>query len=126
MYNRTLEKLLQNVFETDYKSAVNTLENRFSVDELIESNDNYYSVEIATPGLTKDELKIIATKDIMSISYDSENKNKSKFVSPFKRRYVLPKNVNHNDITAKIENGVCTIRIPKDKEKTGERLIPIE
>jgi HSP20 family protein len=126
MYNKTLEKLLQSVFETDYKSVVNTLENRFAVDELIENGDDEYSIEMSIPGLTKEDLKIITTKDVLSISYDSENVGKNKFVSPFKRKFVLPKNVNHNDISAKIENGICKIRIPKDKEKSGERLIPIE
>ncbi len=102
----------------------------------IAETDNDYKVEIAAPGLTREDFKIeIDNDNELSVSMEKrvekeeENPEKEKeqgkhtylrrefSYSSFRQRLLLPDNVNVNDITAKMENGVLTIEIPKKTEE---------
>jgi HSP20 family protein len=91
------------------------------------TRDNDYSVYLAVPGLTKDDLSISVKDGLLSISYkkeESDNVNYS-FVSSFKKTYSLPEDVNEKEITGKVENGVLEIILPKSKKKSLERFISL-
>jgi HSP20 family protein len=102
---------------------MNHLDYDFLFDELIGKNNDDYEIEIPVPGLSKDDLKITATNYNLLITINSEEK--SKFIRFTKKKYLLPKDVDVNKINAKVENGVCFIKIPKDKKKSGEREITV-
>jgi HSP20 family protein len=118
--NNLFDSLLNEIIE-DSKSFVTHYDDiKFS------SNDDVYNITIAIPGLTKDDIKIKVKDNKLFVSYVSNSKNKiQKFVKDFQKSYYLPKDVDYNNIKAMVENGVCSIEIPKDKEKTNERLIEI-
>lgn len=120
MSNKTLQQLLDKIFDDDYKSLSTYL---ISNDVVFEHFDDEYNIELAVPGLSKEDLKILTTKDVITIS--NEKNDTSKFVKSFKKTYRLPKDSDITNISAKVENGICRIIIPKDKEKSGERLIEI-
>ena len=82
--------------------------------------DKEYKVEIAAPGLTRDDFKI----DINEDNEESEKEGKKHTYlrrefsySSFRQRMILPDNVNVDNIDAKMENGVLTIDIPKKTEE---------
>lgn len=100
--------------------------------------DTDYKVEIAAPGLTRDDFKIDINEDnelIVSMEKRVENneepeqegednqKGKKTYLrrefsySSFRQRMILPDNVNIENITAKMDNGVLTIDIPKKTEE---------
>lgn len=104
--------------------------------------DKDYKVEIAAPGLTRDDFKIDVTADnelTVSMEKKMENEeepqqnedgsdnrdkeNKKTYLrrefsySSFRQRMILPDNVNVENITAKMDNGVLTIDIPKKTEE---------
>lgn len=104
--------------------------------------DKDYKVEIAAPGLTRDDFNIDVTADNeLTVSMekkmenneepqqdqeggDNNNKeNKKTYLrrefsySSFRQRMILPDNVNVENITAKMDNGVLTIDIPKKTEE---------
>lgn len=90
------------------------------------TEEDVYNINIPIPGLTKEDIKIKFKDGQLIISYAMDKeKNKYEFVKDFYRRYYLPKDVDYDKIKASVENGVCTIQIPKDKEKINERLIQI-
>lgn len=120
MSNKTLQQLLDSIFDDDYKSLSSYL---ISNDVVFEHFDDEYNIELAVPGLNKGDLKILTTKDVITIS--NEKSDTSKFVKSFKKTYRLPKDSDITNISAKVEDGICRITIPKDKEKSGERLIEI-
>jgi|APCry1669189665_1035243.scaffolds.fasta_scaffold29381_1 HSP20 family protein len=91
----------------------------------IETNDEDYRVQIAVPGLTKENLKITVKESTLTISYDRPEKNASIFVSSFKRHYNVPDDVDEKNITGSVENGVLEVILPKSKKKAIERLISI-
>ena len=93
--------------------------------------DKEYKVEIAAPGLTRDDFKIDINEDnelTVSMEKKAENKEEDKkrkgtylrrefSYSSFRQRMILPDNVNVDNIDAKMENGVLTIDIPKKTEE---------
>ena len=95
--------------------------------------DKEYKVEIAAPGLTRDDFKIDINEDNeLTVSMEkkvekneeSEKEGKKHTYlrrefsySSFRQRMILPDNVNVDNIDAKMENGVLTIDIPKKSEE---------
>lgn len=95
--------------------------------------DKEYKVEIAAPGLTRDDFKIDINEDNeLTVSMEkkvekneeSEKEGKKHTYlrrefsySSFHQRMILPDNVNVDNIDAKMENGVLTIDIPKKTEE---------
>ena len=95
--------------------------------------DKEYKVEIAAPGLTRDDFKIDINEDNeLTVSMEkkvekneeSEKEGKKHTYlrrefsySSFRQRMIRPDNVNVDNIDAKMENGVLTIDIPKKTEE---------
>lgn len=90
--------------------------------------DDAYYVYIPIPGLTKDDLKIIVKENYLNIMHETkaDESDIPKFMSHFEKLYRLPKDSNVDKIDAQVKNGICTIKIPKDKEKSGEKTIAIK
>ena len=98
------------------------------------SEDNKeYKVEVAAPGMTKDDFKINVANDELVISMekkaDSKDEDKDKkylrrefSYSKFEQHLTLPDNVERDNISAGMNDGVLTIDIPKmtEEEKAQE------
>ena len=88
-------------------------------------NEKNYELEFAVPGLKKEELNLQVDADgVMSISMvhkNEENKEDKKrnyirrefSYQEFNQSYILPDNADREKISAKVENGVLTIDVPK-------------
>jgi HSP20 family protein len=80
-----------------------------------------YKIQLAVPGLTKEQIRIELNEDQLVITgpaaHDTEG-TKPKFVrhefdyTGFKRTFRLHKNANISAMTAVFENGILTIVIP--------------
>ncbi|MFA5329257.1 MAG: Hsp20/alpha crystallin family protein [Prolixibacteraceae bacterium] len=103
---------------------------------IYESNEKF-EIEIAAPGLEKEDFKIDLKNDYLLVYSEKkdkkEEKEKGKVVrsefrySSFQRSFALPKNIEINDIKATHKNGVLTIELPKKVEQkdTSNRQIEI-
>jgi HSP20 family protein len=90
-----------------------------------ESNDAF-EVEMAAPGLTKEDFKIELDNNLLTISSEKKieesNKEGESYTSreysyqSFSRSFTLPGIVERDKITAKYENGILKINIPKKEE----------
>ena len=93
-------------------------------------NDDEYKIEVAAPGMTKEDFKVHINEDnelIISMEKRSEEKDEEKrhkgtylrrefSYTQFQQSLLLPDNVVREKISAKVENGVMSIDIPKKKE----------
>jgi len=92
----------------------------------IKENENAFEVEVAVPGLKKEDFKIELDKDVLTVSSEKESqeeKNEENFrrkefsYSSFKRTFSLPENkVDGEKVAAKYEDGVLYINLPKREE----------
>lgn len=107
----------------------------------VKENDNEYKVEIAAPGMSKDDFKIRINEEnelVVSLEHKNEQKEERKdekylrrefSYSHFEQTLLLPDNIRKEEITAKMEHGVLNITLPKNIDAPvtpKERFIDIQ
>lgn len=92
--------------------------------------DDCYKVEIAAPGMTKNDFKVHLNEDnelLITLEKTNDAKEKEKddeakrstylrrefSYTQFRQSLLLPDNIERDKISARMENGVMTIDIPK-------------
>lgn len=95
----------------------------------VKENEKEFSLEVAAPGLQKEDFKVELNENILSISAEkkteiNETNEQTKFTrkefsyASFKRSFTLDEeSVDAENIVAKYENGILHVVIPK-KVKT--------
>lgn len=103
-------------------------ENKFPAVNVKEAEKHFF-VELAAPGLKKDDFSIELENDVLTISYTKKEEQKADrensvyslkefSLNSFKRSFGLPENqINSEKIEAKYEDGVLNILLPKQEEK---------
>jgi HSP20 family protein len=93
--------------------------------------DNEYMLQVAAPGLRKEDFELHVEQKRLSISaHANEPQNEGKYARrefgyhSFKRVFALPDFVNLDDIQASYEEGILKISIPK-REEVKPRTIQI-
>lgn len=89
-------------------------------------DDDKYEIEVAAPGLKKDDFKVKLENNILTISSESKkenNENDGKYsrkefsYQSFQRTFNLPEgHIMSEKISAKYENGILMIVLPKREE----------
>lgn len=113
--------VLRNLFQLGVSKPVNTAP---SVN--VKETETAYELEIAAPGLSKDDFKINVEGQTLTISSEKEIKEEEKektytrrefSYTSFKRSFNLPERTVETDkITATYTNGVLHLYIPKIEE----------
>ena len=103
----------------------------------VKETDKAYEIEIANPGFGKEDTKIEVKDGTLYVSMDleTETKDEDKYhvrqwkKSSYQESWYLPENVIEDEITAKHDNGVLTITLPKKevtKSQEDPKIINIE
>lgn len=91
---------------------------------IVESKDDY-KIEVAAPGLNKEDFKIDLENNVLTVSSEREEKkeaNEEKVMRKefsnysFTRSFTLPMTVNADKIEASHKDGILYITIPKKEE----------
>lgn len=92
----------------------------------IKEDENNFEVEVAVPGLKKEDFKIEIENDVLTVSSEKEAHNESEEenykrrefrYSSFRRTFSLPENkVDANKVKANYVDGVLQITLPKKEE----------
>ena len=91
---------------------------------IIEHPDSF-ELNLAAPGLKKDDFKINLDNNVLTISSELENEKheegtnftrKEFYYGSFSRSFTLPKTINIEKIKAEYENGILTVMLPKKDE----------
>ena len=93
----------------------------------IKDADDGYHVQLAVPGLSKEDIKVQVKNDVLIISHEKEQKDTNEFffTDSFKKEYVLPDDADDKNITGKLEKGILELVILKSKKKSNEQTITI-
>ena len=96
----------------------------------ITDHENHFLMELAAPGLEKQDFTIQIEQDNLVISaekkMEKEESEKGKFTrrefnyNAFRRSFYLDDNINREGIAAAYENGVLKVTLPK-KEETWKK-----
>jgi HSP20 family protein len=88
----------------------------------IKETDGNFHLEVASPGLKKDDFKIDVEKGVLTISAQKEQSEQTKEdnytrrefrYASFKRSFQLPEGIKEEDIQATYQDGVLIIDLPK-------------
>lgn len=94
----------------------------------IREEEDGFVVEVAAPGMTKEDCNVMVDDDNnLIISFEKKNESeekdkKGKYLrrefsyTQFQRTMILPENAEKDKINAKVENGVLMVEIPVKKE----------
>jgi HSP20 family protein len=92
----------------------------------IKENNENFVVEVAAPGFEKSDFNIELNNEVLTISSDKQIQNEVKEDEKFTKRefsyqsftrsFTLPELVEGDQITAKYDNGILGVTIPKKEE----------
>ena len=100
--------------------------------------ENEYCVEIAAPGMTKDDFNVHLDEDgnlVVSLEKKEENNEEKQnghylrrefSYSQFRQVMILPDDVDHDKISAHVENGVLTVELMKKSQEAAREAKKIE
>jgi HSP20 family protein len=130
----TLHNMLDDFFSAEYPAMRSLSSDTFKMD--IQERPNDYVIEAELPGVNKDNIKLSMDNDCLTIAVEvsEENikKNEKKNYVHKERRYssmsrsVYLDNVNKNDISAKLDNGILSITVPKQEKEDNVKTINID
>lgn len=124
-FNRpnALADVFQNFFDNDHVDFFN----RKGMDPLanILEHPDSFELDLAAPGLKKDDFKIHLENNVLTISSEirdeeeEETKNytrKEFHYSSFSRSFTLPRSVDLEKIRADYESGILKVMLPKKED----------
>lgn len=127
---RNTAPYFNNVFDSLFSDALNK---NYGINKMPHVNiletDNDYKIELAAPGLNKEDFKIELKKDQLSVwaerkaAQTDEQRNYSRkefeYLS-FARSFVLPEGIDADKIGAEYINGILNITIAKKEPAKNE------
>ena len=121
-----LPSIFNDFFDNNWMVKTNATAPAINV---IESEKDY-KVEVAAPGMTKDDFNIHLSEDnelVITMEKKNENQEEDKENKKYLRRefsytkfqqaLILPDDVEKENISASVSEGVLTIDLPKPEEK---------
>lgn len=125
-HESSLPSIWNNLFETSLFSHPLNGHSEFTVPPVnISESDNGYLVELAVPGLNKEDFKINLDRNVMTVSAEKSNEeteektnySKREFsYQSFSRSFTLPSAANLEGISASYQDGVLKVNIAKKDE----------
>lgn len=122
---RNTAPYFNNVFDSLFSDALNKNHGVNKVPNVnIYENENEYKIELAAPGLSKEDFKIDLKKNNLSVwaekkvdaATQKDYSRKEFEYSSFARSFILPEGVDAEKISAEYINGILTITIGKQDE----------
>lgn len=92
----------------------------------VEREDDTITVYINASGLGKEDITIKTRDSHLIITSDVDEDVLTPLVRNIGHRYRVPKEFDIESVKAKFNNGILTISLTKDEEKTKETVIDIE
>jgi HSP20 family protein len=130
-----LRNMLDNFWNNDLMNDELYKTGRMMPSVNVKETEKEYQIEVAAPGMKKQDFNIAVENGILTISADVKDEKEEKkdnytrrefSYSSFTRSFTLPQDVDENNIQARYENGVLYLNIVKTKEtKPQKRTIPL-
>ena len=132
--NSTITPFLHNISENNCLRRNDKSKNEYG--QNLPSTNVYedewsYKYELATPGFIKKDLSVELENNIITVRGEKKLNNKKDngdYISKeyhstkFHRSFNLPENIVADEVYAKVENGITTLFLPKEKPTKNKNL----
>ena len=128
--NRTwLPDIFNDFFDTEWMDRMNATAPAINVIE----NENDYELEVAAPGLTKEDFKVHINDEgnlVIEMEKKADEKSEKRdghylrrefSYSKFQQTMLLPDDADREQISAQVEHGVLNVVIPKIRKEEKEQ-----
>ena len=95
----------------------------------VQSDDEAYLITAAVPGLSAEDISVEVLEDLVTMSGEitiEENGDSQTLLSElshsFYRQIRLPEAVEADEVEAKVEKGLLTVRVPKAEESRPKKI----
>lgn len=95
----------------------------------VKETEKEFTLELAAPGLEKSDFNIDVKDELLTISAEKNNENKTEGTkysrrewsySNFRRSFAIPEEVNAENISATYNNGILSVVLPKLEEAAAK------
>lgn len=126
----TFDSLLNDLFlDYDKEDLLDNLDD-YPVQANVLSTENKIFIEMLTPGIPKEDIQIDCESNKLIVSYktpketsvDGEYIQQQIFKDGFKNTFKLSTELDENKISAKMNNGILEITIPKKENKSKNNI----
>ena len=124
-----MSNFFDDFFDTNWMPKMNSTAPAVNVKEDVEK----FTMEIAVPGLKKEYCRVnVTNQGCLEVKLENkmEHKDEDKkehylrrefYYTNFEQTYALPENVDPEKITAKVDNGILRIEMPKLSKKEEDK-----
>jgi HSP20 family protein len=103
----------------------------------LRETDGSYEMELVAPGLRKEDFQLNISGDMLTVSFEEKNETKDSNmqeglirqeyrIRSFSRSFQLNEAVDTNGISARYENGILHVTLPKNERvKQTSKTIPV-
>jgi HSP20 family protein len=129
---------LNQIFDDDFMNSVLSDSNhRHSLPAVnIREDKDCFSIDVAAPGLKKDDFKVELNHNVLTISSEKKVEKEEKdekmvrrefSYSSFRRSFEMPQGIDAEKIAASHKDGILTVTVPKREEakEKGPKMISI-
>lgn len=134
VYRKPTIDLFDDLFGNFFNvSVVDSNGAKVPVHDVIE-NDKEYVVEMLLPGVKKEDVSISIEKEVMTIKAerkeikDLKYNRKQTYFGKYERSFILPDDVDTDNIDASLNDGVLIVTVPKleTSKKAGKKIVEIK
>ncbi|NJM79783.1 MAG: Hsp20/alpha crystallin family protein [Flavobacterium sp.] len=119
--------VMEEFFKPDFMGGVQGFSNSTIPAVNIKETETEFKIELASPGLKREDFKIEIDENVLSILSERKNESEGKSdngkytrkefsFSSFKRSFTLPDTINEDEIKADYQDGVLHLNLPKREE----------
>ena len=124
--NKVFPSLMNQFFNDDLR--MNVINNNHSIPSVNSiENDNSFEIDLAVPGMKKDDFTIQLNDKVLVISSENTNSVENNSMSlnefnysSFQRSFIVPETVELDKIKANYKNGILKVKLPKKKDSISK------
>jgi HSP20 family protein len=80
-------------------------------------DEGHYFARVELPGAKKEEVKVDLDGRLLTVTYDTASEKEEDEKVAYKRSLTVPEGVKEDAISAKLEDGILTVTLPKAEER---------
>ncbi|MEM8955156.1 MAG: Hsp20/alpha crystallin family protein [Verrucomicrobiota bacterium] len=89
--------------------------------DLFEDDDHYFA-RVELPGAKKDDVKVDLDGRRLTVAFERETEGEGSETVAYKRSLAIPDGVSEDTISAKLEDGILTVTLPKAPERKPRQI----
>lgn len=121
--NHTVDSFFEGMFNEFFGNSSN-INSNYSLKSKIVENDDKMIYKLAVPGIEKEKVEIDIDNYSLKVKYKNNKKEHDfKSFEEWSSSWNVPRNLDTNKVSAKYEDGILSIEIPKQESAKPKKIM---